>query len=110
MRRVIFYNIPENITEEKLKNIINENLRFTIDTELIQSILKIPGKNDKEHWIMSMPRSYAIELTKDKFIQYGFQRIYLKKIYQHIQMHKMQSSKQTYDETVQFQKLLFELL
>jgi hypothetical protein len=78
-RRVIFYNIPDNITEENIKDIINENFSFTIDIEDIQLLFKLPGQNDKEHWVFQMPRTIAIELTKNKYIQNGFQRLYLKK-------------------------------
>jgi hypothetical protein len=82
-RRVIFYNITENLTEEKIKDMINEHLGFTIDNKEINLQMKIPGKYEREHWIFQMPRSYALELTKEKYLQNGFQKIFFKK-YIHI--------------------------
>jgi hypothetical protein len=80
-RKVIFYNIPDSLTEEKLIDSINQKLNFTADTDEILVMSKIEGKKANEHWVVSLPRLNAIELTKFKSLQIGFRKIFFKKFF-----------------------------
>jgi hypothetical protein len=79
--KIIFYNIDPITTEEEINKAIKNKLNLSNDTPSIAEITsKINSKNEnKEHWIIQLPRYLGQELLYYNSLMIGFNKYYFRK-------------------------------